>query len=211
MTFPLLGFIFCYRKMTTVDKNSKKIAINGGRPFRKKPWIDNITTARQEINAAKRVLRKGYLSLFEGSHTPDFPFSFKGGPEVQNLEKEWCDYFGTNHAIAVNSATSGLYAAIGALNIGFGDEVIVSPYTMTACAMAPMIYGAIPVFADVDIETGCLDPKSILNCITKRTKAVLLVHQFGFPAYIDEIKEICDKYNVKIIEDCAGIWSDLQR
>ena len=116
------------------------------------------------------MLDRGYLSKFEGSHTPDPPFSFYGGPEVQALEEEWSDYYGTKHAVSVNSATSGLYAAIGALGIGFGDEVIVSPYTMSACAMAPMIYGAIPVFADVELETGSLDPESIKQNISDKTK-----------------------------------------
>ena len=92
--------------------------------------------------------------------------------------------------------------AIGALGIGYGDEVIVSPYTMTACAMAPMIYGAIPVFADVD-DMGSLDPKSIRALVSSRTKAILVVHQFGIPADMDEIMSIAKKHNIKVIEDCA--------
>ena len=103
----------------------------------------------------------------------------------------------------MNSATSGLFAAIGALEIGYGDEVIVSPYTMTACALAPLIYGAIPVFADIDPYTGCLDPKSIEKLITKNTKAIIIVHQFGFPADMDKIMQIAKKNDIKIIEDCA--------
>ena len=90
------------------------------------------------------------------------------------------------YSISMNSATSGLYAAIGALGIGFGDEVIVSPYTMTACAMAPMIYGAIPVFADVELETGCLDPNSIEKNVSERIKAILVVHQFGITANMEK-------------------------
>ena len=171
--------------------------------MRTKPWIDNITTGEEEKEAVLRVLDSGYLSLFEGSHTPDPPFSFWGGPEVQSLEKMWCEYYGAKYAVSVNSATSGLYAAVGALEIGYGDEVIVSPYTMSACAMAPMIYGAIPVFADVELETGCLDPSSIEERITQRTKAILVVHQFGIPADMDRILKLAKKHNLKIIEDCA--------
>ena len=153
--------------------------------------------------ALSRVIDSGYLSLFEGSHTPDEPFSFKGGPEVQALEHEWSEYYDINHSISVNSATSGLYAAVGALGLGFGDEVIVSPYTMSACALAPMIYGAIPVFADVELNTGSLDPASIRNIITPNTKAIIVVHQFGIPANMREIMAIAKEFNLKVIEDCA--------
>ena len=128
-------------------------------------------------------------------------FSFKGGPEVQALEVEWSNK--VKHSISVNKATSGLFAAIGALNIGFGDEVIVSPYTMTACALAPLIYGAIPVFADVELESGSLDPSSIEQCISNKTKAIMVVHQFGIPAKMDEIIKLARKHKLKVIEDCA--------
>ena len=189
--------------MKSIDLNRSELAINGGQPLRVKPWLDNFTMAEEEKQAVLRVMDSGYLSLFEGSHTPDMPFSFKGGPEVQSLEEEWGDYYGIKHSISVNSATSGLYAAIGALEIGYGDEVIVSPYTMTACAIAPLVYGAIPVFADVELESGSLDPKSILEKVTPRTKAILVVHQFGIPANMDAIMEIAKKYGLKVIEDCA--------
>lgn len=186
-----------------INTQSQALANNGGAPIRIRSWSDNFTTGSEEKEAALRVLDSGYLSLFEGSHTPDHPFSFHGGPEVQLLEREWCEFYGCGHAVSMNSATSGLYAAIGALEIGYGDEVIVSPFTMTACAMAPLIYGAIPVFADIQIETGCLDPSSVERCITPRTKAIIIIHQFGFPADMNRIREICKKHEVRIIEDCA--------
>jgi perosamine synthetase len=189
--------------MKKIDLNRPELAINGGVPLRTKPWLDNITTGEEEKQAVLRVMDSGYLSLFEGSHTPDAPFSFKGGPEVQGLEEEWSEFYGIKHSVSVNSATSGLYAAIGALGIGYGDEVIVSPYTMSACAIAPLIYGAIPVFADVKLGSGSLDPKSIAERVTSRTKAILLVHQFGIPADMDEIMAIAKEHNLKVIEDCA--------
>ena len=188
--------------MDRIDLSSPKLAINGGNKIREKSWADNITTGEEEKIALSRVIDSGYLSLFEGSHTPDTPFSFHGGPEVQALENEWNEYYGSKYSVSVNSATSGLYMAIGALGIGYGDEVIVSPYTMSACAMAPMIYGAIPVFADVD-DMGSLDPKSIKTLVSPRTKAILVVHQFGIPAQMNEIMEIANEYNLKVIEDCA--------
>jgi perosamine synthetase len=188
--------------MDNINLKNQELALNGGPKIRQRPWPDNITTGDEEKFALARVIDNGYMSMFEGSHTPDKPFSFYGGPEVQALEDEWCEYYNTPYSVSVNSATSGLYMAIGALGIGFGDEVIVSPYTMSACAMAPMIYGAIPVFADVD-DLGSLDPKSIKNLVSSRTKAILVVHQFGIPAQMDEILKIAKENNLKIIEDCA--------
>jgi perosamine synthetase len=186
-----------------VNLKNPELAINGGIKVRAKSWLDNFTTGEEEKAAFMRVMNSGYLSLFEGSHTPDKPFAFEGGPEVQAFEKEWCDFYGIKHAVSVNSATSGLFAAIGALRLGYGDEVIVSPYTMTACALAPMIYGAIPVFADIDPETGCLDPDSIQERITSRTRGILVVHQFGFPADMDRIMALARMHNLSVIEDCA--------
>lgn len=188
--------------MGKIKLNKPILAINGGNKLRTKFWIDNITTGEEEKVALARVIDSGYMSMFEGSYTPDEPFSFYGGSEVQGLEKEWCEYYNCKHAISMNSATSGLYAAIGTLGIGYGDEVIVSPYTMSACAVAPMIYGAIPVFADVT-DLGSLDPISIEKLITPRTKAILVVHQFGIPADMDKIMAIAKKYDIKVVEDCA--------
>ncbi len=183
-------------------KNSQ-LAINGGKPVRTKIWIDNFTCGEEEKRALAEVIDSGYLSKFEGSHTPDPPFSFYGGEKVQKLEQMWCEYYACQYAVSMNSATSGLYAAIGALGLGFGDEVIVSPYTMSACAVAPMIYGAIPIFADISLESGSLMPEAIEKLITPRTKGILVVHQFGIPAEMDGIMALAKKHNIKVIEDCA--------
>lgn len=186
-----------------MNLKNPNLAVNGGKPIRTKGWTDNITCGEEEKKALLEVIDSGYLSKFEGSHTPDPPFSFYGGKKVQTLEKMWCEYYECQYAISMNSATSGLYAAIGALGLGFGDEVIVSPYTMSACATAPMIYGAIPIFADVSLESGALLPESIEKLITPRTKGILVVHQFGIPADMDSIMTIAKKHNIKVIEDCA--------
>lgn len=186
-----------------LNLNNKGLAVNGGVPVRAKPWLDNFTTGEEEKKAVCEVLDSGYLSLFEGSYTPEHPFSFNGGPKVQELEQKWCKYYGVKYAASMNSATSGLYAAVGALGLGYGDEIIVSPYTMSACAVCTLIYGAIPIFADVEMETGCLLPKSIEQKITPRTKAIIVVHQFGIPANMDAILSIAKRNNLKVIEDCA--------
>ena len=101
--------------MIHLDLTRPELAINGGAPVRTQPWKDNFTTGEEEKQAVIRVLESGYLSKFEGSYTPDPPFSFFGGPEVQALEQEWCDFYECSHAISMNSATSGLFASIGAL------------------------------------------------------------------------------------------------
>ena len=170
-------------------KNSN-LAVNGGEPVRTKKWVDNFTFDRAEEEAAVAAIRSGYLSMFEGSFTPDPPFRFDGGPLVRRLEEMWSEYYGVSHSISVNSATSGLYAAIAALGIGYGDEVIVSPSTMTASSVGPLLYGAIPVFADIERKTGSIDPQSFEKLINPKTKAIIVVHQFGIPADMDEIMRI---------------------
>ncbi|MHB1291243.1 MAG: DegT/DnrJ/EryC1/StrS family aminotransferase [Sulfuricella sp.] len=145
------------------------------------------------------VLDSTVLSKFLGIWSPEF----YGGPRVQKLEREWAAYFGIRHAVSVNSATSGLYAAVGAAGVGPGDEVIVSPYTMTASATAALVYGGIPVFADIDPETFCLCPVSIRERITPRTKAIIVVDIFGHPAEMNEIMQIARDHHLVVIEDAA--------
>lgn len=186
-----------------INLKNKELAINGGNPVRRRPWIDNYTCGDEEKKAAARAIDSGYLSKFEGSFTPDPPFSFWGGPFIQELEERWSNYYGSRYAVSMNSATSGLYAALGALEIGYGDEVIVSPSTMTACAIGPLLYGAIPIFADVERKTGAIDCDSIEKLITPRTRCIIVVHQYGIPANMDRMLGICKKHNIKIIEDCA--------
>lgn len=175
------------------------LAINGGQKIREKKFPAYRTIGMEEETAVIEVLRSGVLSRFLGTWHEDF----YGGPQVQAFEKEWAEYFGVKHAITVNSATSGLYAAVGALGIEPGDEVIVSPYTMSASAVAPIIYGGIPVFADIEDDCFCLSPLSVEKCITPRTKAIIVVDIFGQPYDVDAINAIAEKYNIKVIEDCA--------
>ncbi len=176
-----------------------KLAIHGGKPVRTEPFPVYRTIGAEEKKAVQEVLDSGALSQFLGSWTPDF----YGGPRVQALERAWEDYFGVRHAVSVNSATSGLFAAVGAAGVGPGDEVIVSPYTMSASAVAAVVYGAIPVFADIDPETFCLSPESIRERITPRTKAILVVDLFGHPADFEAIMQIAQEHGLIVIEDAA--------
>ncbi len=153
----------------------------------------------EEKAAVNRVLDSGVLSRYLGCWHEDF----YGGPEVRDFEKEWAQYFGVKHAIAVNSATSGLICAVGAAGIGPGDEVIVSPYSMCISATAPIWYGAVPVFADIEPDCFCLDPESIKQKITSKTKAIIVVDIFGQPYDADAINQIAKENNLVVIEDCA--------
>lgn len=178
---------------------SKVLAINGGTPVRTQLFPAYNTIGEEEKKAVMKVLDSGNLSQYLGAWTHDF----LGGPTVRAFEEEWSRVIGVKHSISVNSNTSGLFTAVGAIGIQPGDEVIVSPYTMSASAIAPLVYGGIPVFADIDPLTFCMDPKSIEARITSRTKAILVVHIFGHPADMDSIMALAKKYNLYVIEDCA--------
>jgi len=175
------------------------LAINGGDKIRTRPFPAYNMIGREEEEAVVEVMRSGILSRFLGSWHRDF----YGGPQVQALEREWAEYYSVKHAIAVNSATSGLYCAVGATGAGPGDEVIVSPYTMSASASAALVYNAIPVFADIEEDYFCLDPDSVEERITPRTKAIMAVDIFGLPYDAGRINAIAERHNLTVIEDAA--------
>lgn len=182
-----------------MNKLKSPLAIHGGKRVRTKLFPAYNTVGAVEERAVRRVLQRGVLSQFLGTWHPDF----YGGPEVRAFEKEWAKYFRVKHAIAVNSATSGLIAAAGAAGLSPGDEVIVSPYTMAASVTSILFYGAIPVFADVEPNYFCLDPRSVEACITPRTKAIVVVDIFGQPYDARAIRDIATRHKLIIIEDCA--------
>ncbi len=176
-----------------------KLAIHGGEKVRSRPFPAYNTIGEEEEEAALRVLRSGKLSTYLGTWHDDF----YGGTEVQALEREWESAFKVKHAISVNSATSGLYAAVGALGIEAGDEIIVSPYTMSASATAALIYGAIPIFADIEEEFYCLDIKDVEAKITPKTKAIIIVDIFGGVHDVEAFALLAKKHNLALIEDSA--------
>ncbi|MDA8162355.1 MAG: DegT/DnrJ/EryC1/StrS family aminotransferase [Desulfobacteraceae bacterium] len=176
-----------------------KLAINGGAKVRIKPFPAYRVIGEEEKQAVLSVLDSGVLSRYLGCWHDDF----YGGPEVQALEREWAEYFGIRHAIAVNSCTSGLQCAVGAIGVEPGDEVIVSPYTMTASATAPLVFNAIPVFADIEPDYFCLDSASVESKITSRTRAIIVVDIFGLPYDMEKINSIARKHRLFVIEDTA--------
>ncbi|MBV9159695.1 MAG: DegT/DnrJ/EryC1/StrS family aminotransferase [Candidatus Kaiserbacteria bacterium] len=189
-----------------------KLAINGGTPVRdpKDLFPAYNPIGKEEEDAAVRVIRSGALSKFIGAWDEKDP-AFFGGPEVRAFESEWAKKFGVKHAVSMNSATSGLVAALGAIGLEPGDEVIVTPYSMCISATAPLFYGAVPVFADVEPEYFCLDPQSVEAAVTERTKAILVVDLFGQSHDADAINAIAKKHNLKVVADSAQIPSGMYK
>lgn len=173
-----------------------KLAINGGPKVRNTLFPSQNTYGREEMGAVARVMNGGRLSWYRGNGTDDF----YGGPEIRYLEEEWCKKWGVKHAICCNSATSGIHIALGALGIGRGDVVIVSPYSMTCSATMPLAWGATPIFADVEPDHFCIDPRSVEEIIKSRkdVKAIIAVSLFGQP-FDPALRNL----QIPIIEDAA--------
>lgn len=165
------------------------LAIEGGTPVRKdfipygKQYIDD-----EDIEAVTEVLKSPYLTT---------------GPKVGEFEKRLSDLTGAKYAVAISNGTSALHAACYAAGISDGDEVITTPITFAASANCIVYCGGIPVFADIDYETWNIDPKDIERKITKKTKAIIAVDFTGQAVQLDEIKELCKKHNLILIEDAA--------
>lgn len=140
---------------------------------------------------------------------------------IVKFEEKFADYIGVKHALTTSCCTGALHLALVALGIKEGDEVIVPDISWVATASVVKYVNAEPVFVDVLPDTWCIDPKSIENRITKRTKAIIPVHLYGQPANMPEILRIAKKYNLKVIEDAApsigaeieekrtGSWGDI--
>lgn len=167
----------------------EKLKINGGYPVRSekifysRQWIDE-----EDIKAVESVLRSNFLTC---------------GPKVEELENLLCKFTGAKYSVVVNSGTSALHCACIAAGIGPGDEVITTPITFAASANCAVYCGARVVFADINPETYNIDPNSIRNHITERTKAIVAVDFTGQTVEVDEIKKICEEYNLIFIEDAA--------
>lgn len=125
------------------------------------------------------------------------------GKYVKEFENKFSDYIGIEYSSTTCNATVGLHLALLALGVGVDDEVIVPTLTYIASVNAIVYCGATPVFCDVDPETWLIDPLEIQKKITDRTKAIMVVHVYGLPCNMDEIKSIADENGIAVIEDCA--------
>lgn len=143
-----------------------------------------------EIKAVEQVLRSGKVNQWTGS-------------EVKSFEKEFAQYLGVDHAIAVANGTLALELCLKALDIGPGDEVIVTPRTFLASASCVVSLGATPIFADIDYDSGCINTETIAAVVTDKTKAVIPVHLAGWPSDMDAIMALAAEHNFYVIEDCA--------
>src|SRR5271165_1084766 len=175
------------------------LAILGGDPTRTIEFPPRRPMGESEKRAVLEVMESGHLSGFFGSPGPQW----LGGPRVREFEQKWAAAYGFSHAISVNSWTTGLMCAVGAVGIGPGDEVIVSPYTMSASASAILFYGGIPVFADIDPDTFNITAAGIERSLSPRTKAIMVVHIFGQAADMDPIIALARRRGLKVIEDAA--------
>lgn len=151
------------------------------------PW-PNYTD--EEIEAVAATLRSNRVNQWTGEH-------------VRSFENEFALWCGTDHAVAVANGTLALDLALKALNIGAGDEVIVTPRTFMASVSSVVTAGATPVFADVDPDSGTISARTVAPCINSKTKAILPVHLAGWPVDIAAIRTLTGGTNIAIIEDCA--------
>ncbi len=167
----------------------EKLAIDGGVPVRSKKiyygrqWIDE-----SDIEAVVETLKSDYITC---------------GPKVDELERVLENYTGARYAVAVSNGTAALHCACIAAGIGPGDEVITTPITFAASANCVLYVGARPIFADINPETYNIDPDSIRKHVTEKTKAVIAVDFTGQAVEFDEIRKICDEFNIVFIEDAA--------
>ncbi len=143
------------------------------------------------------------------------------GPLVEEFEKRFAEYIGVKHALTIANGTLALIAALKAAGIGPGDEVIVPCFTFIATATAVLAVGAKPVFADIELETYNIDPRSVEEVITRRTRAIIAVHLFGHMANMRRLKRLAEEENLLLVEDAAqahgasldgvkaGAWGDV--
>ncbi len=125
------------------------------------------------------------------------------GPYVAAFERAWASYCSVEHGVAMSSGTAALFAAVDALRLQPGDEVIMPAFTIISCAQAIMAAGAVPVLVDADPRTWCIDVRQVAERVTARTRAIMAVHIYGHPAEMDPLREIARKHRLSIIEDAA--------
>ena len=180
-------------------QSTDRLAILGGAPFIRSSFGAYSTIDETDALVVKKVMDSGSLSQFIG----DAGDYFLGGPEVRGFESEFARKFQVKHAVSVNSWTSGLWVAIGALELEPGSEVITSPWTMAATATTLLHWNVVPVFADIDVKTFNLDPTEVEAKITSRTRAIVSPDIFGQSANIESLLQICAKYDLHLVSDSA--------
>jgi len=151
------------------------------------PWP---SFTEEEANAVRDVILSNKVNYWTGQETRSF-------------EKEFAAWAGTEYAVALANGTVALDLALKALQIGAGDEVIVTSRTFLASVSSIVNAGAVPVFADVDLDSQNITPESIQRVLTARTRAIICVHLAGWPCDMDPIMALAKSHDLKVIEDCA--------
>lgn len=146
----------------------------------------------EEINAVAETIRKGWMTRFQGG-TEGY---------LARSERSLAKKIGVRHALLVNSGTSALISSMVALNIGPGDEVLVSAYTWISTPLAPVLLGAIPRLVEID-ESLTMDPEDLVRKITPRTKAIMVIHMANRPCDMDRIMAIANKHGIPVLEDAC--------
>lgn len=175
--------------METTIQDTTTLAVDGGEPVREETLAyGGQTIGEDDIEAVADVLRSDYLTT---------------GPAVDAFEEAFADFVGTDEAVAVANGTAALHAAIRALDIGPGDEVIVPAITFAATANSVVFEGGTPVFADVEPDTLLLDPESVAEKITDDTKAVVGVDYAGQPCRYDALRELVGAHDLVLLDDAC--------
>jgi perosamine synthetase len=169
---------------------SGELAINGGPKVRDLPYPPWPVLGDEDGEAAADVLRSGRLTQLTGG-------------TVAGFEEAFAAWHGVRHCVAMSSGTTSIHAALIALDVGPGDEVIVPAHTFIASATPVLHQGATPVFADIDERTYCIDPRSVRERIGERTKAIIAVHLNGHPADMDALLALAEPRGIAVIEDAA--------
>ena len=166
----------------TLARSSRSLNVTRQVPL-SSPWLDE-----REEELVLEVLRSGRLSL---------------GPTIDRFEEAFAEAVEAPYAAAVSSGTAGLHLLCIAAGVGPGDEVITSPYSFVASANCAIYEGATPVFADIDARTLNLDPAAVEAAVTERTKAVVAVDIYGYPCELEELRAICDRHGLALVQDAC--------
>jgi len=174
-----------------MSTQKSELAIHGGKPAKTVPYTKGIRFGKAEEEAALAAIRSQKLWMKQG------------GTRVLAVEKTICEMMGAPHAIVCSSGSAAVHMAVIMCGVEPGDEVILNPVTDWGSICGVLAVGAVPVFADIRPDTLSLDPASVAKAITRHTRAILLVHQGGYPAHVKEIVALAKERGVKVIEDCA--------
>jgi dTDP-4-amino-4,6-dideoxygalactose transaminase len=178
---------------SNLSEKAGKLAILGGQAVRTKPWPSWPIWDKSAEESVLSILRSGTWCRL-------------GGKTVSEFEKKYAELIGAKRCVCTVNGTNALLTALHVLDIGVGDEVIVSPYTFIATYNVVINSCALPVFADTDPETFQINPDKIEERINENTRAIMPVHILGLPANMDRINAIAKKHNLLVIEDACQAW-----